>query len=334
MEKKKKQEVVVIKNEDTGEVTITTPELKRGAIENSEQTRQAMRKATEGHIELGILLKKNRDEKLWRHLGYDSFQQYVELEHDIGRQYAYKHIEIVEKLPPQFVAYMRQSHVAIYRLTQLVALPQDTLKAADEKQMKEWAEMPMQDFNDEIRQTKARYAKMRRDKIRTDEKNLTLKAEKEDLLKQVEAFKEEISLLKTDEKSSKILKLLQSRDNLLEKIKQIELEKNEMQSQELKIELAIAAIDKAQNSVTTAFLDLRRIEVCPAIVPKLYSFYRWCRSILDTQITVLMERFEPEIGPTDLEGWVKEIERARRIEIEGEEKSIPEPAKEPEKETT
>ncbi len=318
---KKKHEIAVRKEEETGEVVITTEELKKKAIENCEKIRQAKRKAIEGHIDLGILLKENRDEKLYRHLGYDSFQQYVEFEHNISRRYAYNHIEIIEKLPPQFVQCIAQMNVNIYRLTQIITLPDKVLEKANEDQLKEWAELPFKDFNEEMRKTKARYQKMRRDKIRTDEKNLTLEAEKKELLKETKELTKEISILKTTEKNKKILELQQSRENLRERIKELEFIQEARESKELKEELALAAIDEAQANITSAFVELRRIELCPAILPRLLNFYKYARDILDTQITLLMDKFDPNSGPLDLECLAKEMKRKPRIDSSSQSKN-------------
>lgn len=315
----KKTEIVVVKDEESGKHITITEESKKIAIENSERTKQARRKKAEGFLEEAILLKENRDNKLWKHLGYKSFKEYVELEQEVSERYAYMHISIIEKLPPHLLKLVSVLPLTIHKLTQLLPLPEKALSKVDEDKLKEWAEMPLKDFNEEMRKTKARYAKVRRDKIRIEEKNLTLEAEIEELLKEAEELKKENQLLKTTDKNEKILKLQQSRDNLLQKLKELQATEDERQSKELKEELALAAIENAQNSVTTAFLDLRKLEVSPAILPQLYSFYKWCRKILDTQITVLTDRFEPERGPLDLEFYTKEVkdfEKRRKIKFQ------------------
>ena len=68
-------------------------------------------------------LKQMRDGKLYRELGYQNFEEYCENGAGIGRQHAYKYISIIEKLPPDFVASMRQ--IGMTKLTLLTALTDD-----------------------------------------------------------------------------------------------------------------------------------------------------------------------------------------------------------------
>lgn len=65
-------------------------------------------------------LKRMRDGKLYRELGYQNFEDYCENGAGIGRQHAYKYIAIIEKLPSDFVASMRQ--IGMTKLTLLTAL--------------------------------------------------------------------------------------------------------------------------------------------------------------------------------------------------------------------
>ena len=68
-------------------------------------------------------LKQMRDGKLYKELGYQNFEEYCENGAGIGRQHAYKYISIIEKLPPDFVASMRQ--IGMTKLTLLTALTDD-----------------------------------------------------------------------------------------------------------------------------------------------------------------------------------------------------------------
>lgn len=65
-------------------------------------------------------LKRMRDGKLYKELGYQNFEDYCENGAGIGRQHAYKYIAIIEKLPSDFVASMRQ--IGMTKLTLLTAL--------------------------------------------------------------------------------------------------------------------------------------------------------------------------------------------------------------------
>ena len=65
-------------------------------------------------------LKKMRDGKLYKELGYQNFEEYCENEAGIKRAHAYRFINIIEKLPADFVSSMRQ--IGATKLTLLTAL--------------------------------------------------------------------------------------------------------------------------------------------------------------------------------------------------------------------
>ena len=53
---------------------------------------------------MAVGFKKMRDEKLYKELGYKSFEEYCETETQMNRRNVYKYISIVEKLPAKFVS--------------------------------------------------------------------------------------------------------------------------------------------------------------------------------------------------------------------------------------
>lgn len=324
---KKKNEIVVVKDEETGEVIITTEELKKKAIENSEKTRQAKCKTVEGHLELGYLFKENRDEKLYRHLGYKTFPEYAEIEHDISKGYAYAHIEIIEKLPPQFVQLVRQIPLTMHKLTYLISLPEKVLQKVDEEQIREWAELPVKDFKDEVRKTKARYQKIYRKSQRQEEKILTLKAEKEDLLKEIEELGKEVFILKAEEKNEKILRLQQDRENLLNKIKELHDKISEYEKKTYTEEQALAIINKSYTEVLGALLEVQKIKVFPAILPSIWSFYKMCDAFISSQISYLIDEFDPSTGPIALKHIVKDMPEIKGTVFDPNNKEIPPEAK-------
>ena len=68
-------------------------------------------------------LKKMRDGKLYKELGYQNFEDYCENGAGIGRRHAYKYIAIIEKLPSDFVPSM--AHIGMAKLELLTALTDD-----------------------------------------------------------------------------------------------------------------------------------------------------------------------------------------------------------------
>ena len=76
-------------------------------------------------------LKRMRDGKLYKELGYQNFDDYCENGAGIGRQHAYKYIAIIEKLPSEFVASMRQ--IGMTKLSLLTALTDEQREDIAEK---------------------------------------------------------------------------------------------------------------------------------------------------------------------------------------------------------
>ena len=68
------------------------------SIENAKAT------AANAMVELCRNLKTMHDKKLYTHLGFNNFEDYVEQAHGIGQTWAYTHIRTYEKLTPQLMA--------------------------------------------------------------------------------------------------------------------------------------------------------------------------------------------------------------------------------------
>jgi len=64
----------------------------------------AKAQAANAMVELCRNLKTMRDKKLYTHLGFDKFEDYVEQAHGIKQRWAYTHIQTYEKLTPQLMA--------------------------------------------------------------------------------------------------------------------------------------------------------------------------------------------------------------------------------------
>lgn len=68
-------------------------------------------------------LKKMRDGKLYKELGYQNFEAYCENEAGISRRHAYRYIAIIEKLPADFVS--PGSQIGEHKLYLLTSLTED-----------------------------------------------------------------------------------------------------------------------------------------------------------------------------------------------------------------
>ena len=73
--------------------------------------------------DVGTALKKMRDDKLYKELGYQNFEDFCEKEAGMSRMHAYRFINIIEKLPSDFVTSMLQ--IGMSKLTLLTALTDD-----------------------------------------------------------------------------------------------------------------------------------------------------------------------------------------------------------------
>ena len=115
-------------------------------------------------------MKKMRDGKLYKELGYQNFEDYCKEEAGISRQHAYRYITILEKLPADFVTPGRQigEHKLFLltsltddqreELTQTVDLENTTVRELKEKirilqSQKESAEADAEQARDAVRET-------------------------------------------------------------------------------------------------------------------------------------------------------------------------------------
>ena len=85
--------------------------------------RTSMQAIQQNLYDMCSALKKMRDGKLYKELGYQNFEDYCENEAGIKRAHAYRFINILEKLPADFVSSMRQ--IGATKLSLLTALTDD-----------------------------------------------------------------------------------------------------------------------------------------------------------------------------------------------------------------
>lgn len=82
---------------------------------------------------MAVGFKKMRDEKLYKEMGYDSFEKYCEMETGMTRRNVYHYISIVEKLPEDFVK--STSHIGSEKLRLLARLDEgereETVQSVD-----------------------------------------------------------------------------------------------------------------------------------------------------------------------------------------------------------
>ena len=301
-----------------GEKVMVDERFVKRASELNERVKNSLRKTVEGIIETGIYLKQMRDEKLYAGLGYTSFKEYVENELFMKRRNAYNFIQIAEKLPPKFVQHVAHFGMSFHKLVKLLPLAEE-LDKLDENEVRALAEMPMAEFNEEIRKWKARYMKKYRENEKLTEENIRLRVKLEEIEKQLEEAKREIFLLKTNEKTEKILKLQQEIENLMDQKKELEEKLLKYEKERLTGEQALALIKEALNKIWSACVDLRRVKIEPAFVPIVYSTYKMIREMLDAEIGYLAEQIDDVAGKIIMRDIAKDIVEAHERILNGEE---------------
>lgn len=114
--------------------------------------------ASQGLYQMAQGFKRMRDEKLYKELGYKSFEEYCEAETGIKRRQVYNYIAIVEKLPADFVQSTAQ--IGSEKLKLLAAL--------DDDQREEIAE------NTDLEQTSVKELQRKIKELTTDVEDLTI----------------------------------------------------------------------------------------------------------------------------------------------------------------
>ena len=82
----------------------TTADTYKNAVTCHAEILAGAEMAQQGLYRMAVGFKKMRDEKLYKALGYMSFEEYCETETQMNRRNVYKYIQIVERLPEKFVS--------------------------------------------------------------------------------------------------------------------------------------------------------------------------------------------------------------------------------------
>lgn len=136
-------------------------------------------------------LKEMRDDKLYKELGYQNFEEYTKAELEIDRRQAYRYINIAENLTSDFVTSMSQ--IGTTKLTMLSKLDEVTrneiVKNTDvsgtsvkelERQIRE-----LKGENDKLRQTEEKYIgevdKVKKELRKAEEESFSLQQQIDEL---------------------------------------------------------------------------------------------------------------------------------------------------------
>lgn len=134
-------------------------------------------------------LKKMRDNKLYKELGYQNFEDYCETEVGIKRRNAYNYISIVEKINPENVQSIAQIGMTKLSLLATISEPEQAeiaekldLENTTVKQLK----AEIEKLKDDNLNLSMNYDRMDANRIKLGNENTELKIENKTLQKQVE----------------------------------------------------------------------------------------------------------------------------------------------------
>jgi hypothetical protein len=151
--------------------------------------------------------KAMRDEKLYKELGYDTFEMYCEVETGLSRMQVYNYIRIADRIPETEFVNSSLQNLGVKKLSLLAAL--------DDDQREEIAE------NTDLEQTSVKELKKQIDELTGKNKELTEDLENSELInKQYQSEIEDLTGDNTD--------LEEERDKLLVELKQAKAQAKEI----------------------------------------------------------------------------------------------------------
>lgn len=124
--------------------------------------------------------KEMRDSKLYKELGYSDFGEYCENETQINRQNVYKYINVVEKLPTEFVSSGRQ--IGIKKLYLLSTLSEDERTELTENTDLE---------STSVRELKEKIKELEKDKVSAKERQDKLLKKNIELVEEINGCKKD-----------------------------------------------------------------------------------------------------------------------------------------------
>lgn len=138
-------------------------------------------------------LKEMRDSKLYKELGYSTFEDYCEQETGFKRSQVYKYIAIVEKLPSEFVSPGRQ--IGVKKLYLLSSLSEDERTEIAEKNDLE--STSVRELEQQVKQLRADKDKAVADKSAAEAKASASTQRAESLSQQITSLEAEIKELES-----------------------------------------------------------------------------------------------------------------------------------------
>lgn len=303
--------IKVVTEEETGRKVKITLEMITALNNAVARYRENVKKVNEGIYGLILSVGEIIDKKLYL-ASHTSVKAFATEVLEMTERHAYQLYEVYRKVPTRILNRGSVTKVPSYR--RLLALPNDKsfFDNLSEADLQEFAEMPDSEFNKEVQGWKTRYQKQYRNNQEKDQKIKTFKAEKDALLNDINKLNEALSLAKTEEDNEKILRLQQELDNWKKQYQALDEKVREHKAQELSEQQALAVCNKSFDAVLTAMLDLKRVNLCPAIIPQVYGLYTLIRDMVDAEITYITSKTDITDGPLTLRDFAKEVNRIEK----------------------
>lgn len=209
-------------------------------------------------------LKEMRDGKLYKELGYQSFEEYCETEHGFSRSNAHKYISIIENIDPENVSPVK--HLGMRKLYLLSTLTQsDQEKITAENNV---SEMTVRELEKEIKYLKDKNNEMDR---QLDEqggllaemrvKTADAKREKDDALHEVDRLNRRIGELESRPIEATVTETTDEVRQLKETIKNIEISTEQQMKQMEEEHVAdIRELHEKNRAETQKQLDAQKAE--------------------------------------------------------------------------
>lgn len=164
------------------------------AQELDRRIKTSARLAQQSLYEMCIGFKEMRDSKLYKELGYNTFEDYCEKETGIKRRQVYRYIEVIEKLPSDFVSPGTQ--IGVKKLYLLSSLSEEERTEITEKTDLE--NTSVRELEQQIRQIRAEKDKAVADKSAAEAEASAAAQQAKSLEKAKNALSQQIAALEAE----------------------------------------------------------------------------------------------------------------------------------------
>ena len=326
-----RREEIVIESDDYKRAVIVTKNIRV----NAEIMEQSLYEVCKGLAEV-------KRDKLYKPMGYQTFENYCEVEIGVTRRQAYNFISIAENLSGDFVKSISQ--IGTTKLTLLSKLDEPTrqeitqntdLESTSVKELK----AKIKELEDNAKSDKELLESLNKSKIEMRESRNRAEEKARELEQQLQELKAnpvqvtvedttriqelEEQLQKADAEVKKSLEVLFDNSSLKRKNAKLEEKVRELESRpvEVAVEKDTEEINRLKREIdrTKAEYEKKLANIEPQKIADIRSIYRLLSRTLETALDDLCEFFDdydqhPEIGRfkrelnSDLSSWIQDLE--------------------------